>query len=728
MAAIGDLVIRFNAVTAGLERGVRFARSGMTQLGSAALAANSQLGITAKLSRAVGVAAAFASTSMARLGQVMGLATAGAFRLAKGLWSVVLAARGVVASFAPIGGAIAFGLLLRSGERFARGMQNSLAIMSNVSMQTRKVMEETAQAVAKTTIFSGTQATESYFFLASAGLDAAQSIAALPQVALFAQAGMFDMALATDLATDAQSALGLTVSDANKNLENLTRVTDVLVKANTLANASVEQFSEALTNKAGAALRIVGKDIEEGGSVLAAFADQGVKGAEAGNALNIVLRELQTKAIKFAGAFENAKISVFDASGEMRNMADIVGDLERKLEGMSDEMKKTTLLNLGFSDKSVSFIQALIGMSDKIREYEEGLRMASGTTKLVAEKQMTPFQKGWEKLAATFEEVGTKIMKWLGPGMGQAMTWISDKWIFFEATVVSVWNIIAAGATEMAGLLMDVFGLALDFITSSFPSLVTTFNDVFSKFIDTLDVALGSVEGWSMTLEHLWDVGALAFEELWIRAISAVKGAFFTFADVVTKVFSKLVTKITSTIVGLAALIKKFGGPDLTKGLKLLIESVTAPLTGAPAIIKGIRDQEAKETEKQLDDINRRAFILQQDFLKKQGKLPKLSDRFKITPTELEEISRPGVPKLPKPKEFGEAAQPEGEAPGFAAALVRGSAEAFSAILAATRGPGVMDQVKANTKQTADNTGKLVTAADVAARAGETVPVVDIPI
>ena len=33
---------------------------------------------------------------------------------------------------------------------------------------------------------------------------------------------MFDMALATDLATDSQSALGLTVKDAEQNLTNLT--------------------------------------------------------------------------------------------------------------------------------------------------------------------------------------------------------------------------------------------------------------------------------------------------------------------------------------------------------------------------------------------------------------------------------------------------------------------------------------------------------------------------
>src|SRR5690606_21262168 len=106
----------------------------------------------------------------------------------------------------------------------------------------------------------------------------------------FATAGAFDLALATDLATDAQSALGMTSKDVAKDQENLIRVTDVLVKANTLANANVQQFSEAITNDAGAALKAFGKDIEEGAAILAAYADQGTKGQVAGSNLSRVMR------------------------------------------------------------------------------------------------------------------------------------------------------------------------------------------------------------------------------------------------------------------------------------------------------------------------------------------------------------------------------------------------------------------------------------------------------
>ena len=340
----------------------------------------------------------------------------------RGKASITTAARGIATSvqgiFASMGvmaGAAGFMQLLRSGEEFNRKMRGSLAIMGNVTAGAQQEMKAAAMEAARSSQFGAAQAAEAYYFLASAGLDARQSIAALPQVTLFAQAGMFDLGRATDLATDAQSALGMTVKDPTKNLENLTRVTDVLVKANTLANASVEQFSLAMTSKAGAAARIVGKDVEELAAILAAFADQGVKAQEAGTAVNIVLRDLQTQAINNKQAFKDAGVTVFDTSGNMRNMADIVGDLEKRLEGMSAEGKKMALMQLGFSDKSVIFMQTLIGTSGKIREYEKELRKAGGTTKEVADKQLTPMQKGMAEVGAALTELASAFMKVIGP-------------------------------------------------------------------------------------------------------------------------------------------------------------------------------------------------------------------------------------------------------------------------------------------------------------------------
>jgi TP901 family phage tail tape measure protein len=274
---------------------------------------------------------------------------------------------------------------------FEKAMTTSLSIMGNVSDGMKKEMAETAKTVAKETGLSASELAKSYYYLASAGFNAAQSMSALPKVAKFAIAGQFDLQRATDLLTDAQSALGLTTKDVAQNEANMVHVSDVLVKANTLANASVEQFSESLTNRAAAALRILGKDVEEGVAVLAAYADQGTKGAEAGTQLGIVLRDLQRASLKSRSKFDELGISVYDSNGKMNNMADIIGDIEKALSGMSDEQKRATITALGFNDKSVASLLTLIGTSDKIREYEKNLRSAGNTTEDVSKKQLDNF-------------------------------------------------------------------------------------------------------------------------------------------------------------------------------------------------------------------------------------------------------------------------------------------------------------------------------------------------
>ena len=314
--------------------------------------------------------------------------------------------------------ALAKGLFEATQEfiAFDDKMTQSLAIMDTTIDQQRR-MEEQALATSRTTRISAEQSAEAFFFLASAGLDAEQSIKALPQVAKFAQAGMFDMATATDLATDAQSALGLASDDAQQNLTNLTRVTDVLVKANTLANASVQQFSEALTNKAGSALKVTNKSIEEGVAVLSALADRGVKGAEAGEKLNQVLRDIPRATAKNSEEFAKLGLNMFDTEGNMKNVADIVEELDRVLGPMSDELKASTLDQLGLNRGVADAVKILSGAGDQIREYEKALLSSGGTTEKVADKQMGSLSAQIDLMKNAFSELGIVIGSIIAPAL-----------------------------------------------------------------------------------------------------------------------------------------------------------------------------------------------------------------------------------------------------------------------------------------------------------------------
>ncbi len=325
-----------------------------------------------------------------------------------------------------LAGAFAAFVAIRSATNaageFEGAMTASLAIMEDMDDLMRGRLSDAARQVGIEFNIGATAAAEAFFFLASAGLNAEQSLASLVPVANFAKAGMFNMATATDLATDAQSALGLRTGNTAQDIENLTRVTDVLVKANTIANATVEQFASALTTEAGAALKIFNKDIEEGVAVLAVFADQGIKGQVAGSGLARVIRIMTAAAVNNAAAYEDLEISVFDATTKaMLPMADIVEDLENALGNMGDETRVAALQQLGFTARIQGVINPLIGASEQIRAYEKALRSAGGITEEVAQKQLAaPFERlgiATKTFGDAFITAGQNILKVLVPAM-----------------------------------------------------------------------------------------------------------------------------------------------------------------------------------------------------------------------------------------------------------------------------------------------------------------------
>ena len=339
-------------------------------------------------------------------------------------------------------GAVAVGTVLvkalseatRQFIDFEDKLNQSLAIMQTTEEQ-QLAMARASRQVAIESRISASESAEAFFFLASAGLDAEQSISALPQVTKFAQAGMFDMALATDLATDSQSALGLTVADAEQNLTNLTRVTDVLVKANTLANASVQQFAEALTTKSGSALKVTNKSIEEGVAVLSAFADRGVKGAEAGEKLNQLLRDTTRAVGKNSEVFKQYNIDIVDSNGNLKNLADVIDELDGGMAGLSDQQKGVLLNQLGLNRGVADAVKILSGAGDQIREYEQALKGAGGTTQEVADNQVLSLQGQIDILSSKFSEIGLLIVDKLSPALESTIG-------FFDKLATSIINVL----------------------------------------------------------------------------------------------------------------------------------------------------------------------------------------------------------------------------------------------------------------------------------------------
>ncbi|SDI95479.1 phage tail tape measure protein, TP901 family, core region [Halanaerobium congolense] len=391
------------------------------------------------------------------------------------------------------------------GIEFENSMTQSLSIMGDVSNEMRTQMEETARQVALSTDKSAKEAADSYYYLASAGMDAAEAMEALPKVAQFATAGNFDMATATDLLTDAQSALGLAAEDTAEHMENMQRVSDVLTQAQNMANASTQQFSEALTNEAAASLKATNKSIEEGVAVLSVFADQGRKGSEAGNTLARTLTYLQDAQNKNADKWNELNMSIYDSEGNMKNMADIVEMLEGRMEGLSTAEQTALLKKLGFNAETQKTINLLMGTSDQIRKYQTELENAGGATEEIAKKQMKSMKKQlgllkdgiidaalsiYDMLEPAISTVLLPILQALVGGIRKVAAWFGNLPESVQA-VIGVFGMLAAAI----GPVLVVVGSIMTAIAPLIPTITAVGSAIMALSAGPLVAIVAAVVG-----------------------------------------------------------------------------------------------------------------------------------------------------------------------------------------------------------------------------------------
>ena len=228
-------------------------------------------------------------------------------------------------------------------SQVAATMGYTMEELNDSTSDASKTMEQLgqfAQDMGKSTAFSASEAASALNYMALAGYDAQTSMAMLPTVLNLAAAGEMDLASASDMVTDSQSALGL-------SLEETTVMVDQMAKASSKSNTSVAQLGEAFLTVGGTAKNLAGGTTELS-TALGILADNGVKGAEGGTALRNIILSLSAPTDSASVAIQELGLEAFDAQGNLRSLGDIFSDLNMEMASMTQE-EKTQALNKIFN-------------------------------------------------------------------------------------------------------------------------------------------------------------------------------------------------------------------------------------------------------------------------------------------------------------------------------------------------------------------------------------------
>lgn len=459
---------------------------------------------------------------------------------------------------------------VREFGKFDEAMVHSLAILGDVSAGVREQMEGVARTIAKSSTQSAAEVAGAYQGLASAGLNAQQSMASLAAVERFAVAGQIDMNRSVLMLTDSVGALGLASQNAAEYSKNLLRVSDVLAAGANISQASVEELALALQGKVAGGLRLVNKSVEEGVATLGAFAKAGIKGLDASEKFSQVLRDLQVSALKQPQTWKAFGLSVFDATGNMRNFADIVQDLERQLAPLNSEEKRQTLTMLGFQDRSVSAMQALLGFSGTIREYERALKDAGGTTAQMAAIQMTSLNAQMTVLWHKVQDLGITMGQGFAPVITMLirnfddLTFANTK--FNDGLTNSERYTVAFG--QVIGVVADIiYGLRGAFLTAKLGidflalGMAVALKGIEVAFYGTSAVIQKGTGDWVQNIISVMDVLGLKVNESFrkigsesnLEAFRRAKAELSALTDATTKL------AIVDEIAGLIKQLEKMG-------------------------------------------------------------------------------------------------------------------------------------------------------------------------
>lgn len=304
-------------------------------------------------------------------------------------------------------------------------------------------MREQALQLGADTAFSASEAADGMEYLAAAGFDAEQIMAAMPGMLALASSDAVDLGVAAEIAGATLNGFGLEAAEAS-------RVADVLAKSAAATNAGVTDMGEAMAYVAPVA-KSTGMSLEEAAAAIGILSNAGIKGSMAGTTLRSAISGLLTPTKEAQEVMDRLGVSVKDSSGEMRPLNDIVGQFEKSGLSAADAM---TI----FGDRAGPGMLALIqqgqgGLVDMTKELEN----SGGAAQEMADLMESGPGGAFRQFEGSVESLSIAIGDTLIPILLPLMDWLKgivDWMSTLDSGTLTIIVTIAALAAAIGPLLI----------------------------------------------------------------------------------------------------------------------------------------------------------------------------------------------------------------------------------------------------------------------------------
>lgn len=423
------------------------------------------------------------------------------------------------------------------------------------------------------TVFSATEAGNAMVELAKGGMTEADiKGGALAASMDLAAAGQLNLADAAATTVQMMGSFGLGAGDA-------ARIADALAGAANASSADVSDLTQAMS-QCSAQASLAGWSLEETAAALALFADNGIKGSDAGTSLKTMLQRLAAPTDEAATAMQTYGIEARDSEGHMKGVADIAAELQGKLGTLSEAERDMALQTIFGSDASRAAAIMMKTGADGLAKYTDA------TNDATAAETMAAAQKGdlsWalENMQGSLESAGIAFGTALAPAVEVVAGVVGDAAEAFSSLSPGVQTAIAvvAGLAAALGPLLIVVGA----VAGAIPAIqagMTAMAGAMAAPAAPIVALLAGLAAVTATVMYLWDTNE-GFRAAVLDAWAGIQSAF-------QSACAAIVPLVQQAFQGIASFVDGLMKNGMATSIQGALQTIMGLFQAAMALITGV--------------------------------------------------------------------------------------------------------------------------------------------
>ncbi len=216
-----------------------------------------------------------------------------------------------------------------------------------------QMLKQQAEKLGETTSFSSLEVASGQEFLGRAGFSPEAINSSMKDILALAKANRVDLGRSADIVSNIAGAFRLD-PEVNGNIEGLA---DLLTATSTRANVNLEMLGETMKYLGQAdGLNL---SMQQAAAMAGLLGNIGIQGSQAGTTLRAMLTRLAAPTGEAKTAIKELELQVTDTAGNLRNIPDILADINEKTSRMGNA-QRTTYLKQIFGEEPGSGMAQLI--------------------------------------------------------------------------------------------------------------------------------------------------------------------------------------------------------------------------------------------------------------------------------------------------------------------------------------------------------------------------------